>query len=132
MDLFYPTSLQQSWCISIELFEALRCSKFLLDIKQIYLITFITISICHNYQYLKNKDFVFRYNYGFWFFPLNRFTFPRFIIWIIDFPVYTETYNKKLYVIWELTIMFRWLQTKSCLVSHHVQSNSTCWNAFLK
>lgn len=62
MDLFYPTSLQQSWCISIELFEALRCSKFLLDIKQIYLITFITILICHNYQYLKNKGFVFRYN----------------------------------------------------------------------
>lgn len=39
MDLFYPTSLQQS-CASTELFEALRCSKVLSDIKHVYLITF--------------------------------------------------------------------------------------------
>lgn len=32
MGLFYPTSLQQS-CASTELFEALRCSKVLSDIK---------------------------------------------------------------------------------------------------
>lgn len=53
------------------------------------------------------------------FFPLNQFTFPCstfYFFWILDFPIYTETY-KKIYVTRELRIVFRWLETDSC----HVQ-----------
>lgn len=54
------------------------CSKFLFDIKQVYLLPLITILIFQNclYMYLKNEDFVFRHNYGFWVFPIEPIYFP--------------------------------------------------------
>lgn len=125
INLFYDRFILFHFIATVLLYWTIwsieMCSKFLFDIKQVYLLPLITILIFQNclYMYLKNEDFVFRHNYGFWFFPLNQFTFPCrtfYFFWILDFPIYTETY-KKIYVTRELTIVFRWLETDSC----HVQ-----------